>query len=103
MTKQIALSLAISLAGIFGFAGPGWAADHSFTATAAGGLTESSQPFQNGTNNPGRSAESVPGQGSPLSGDDHTTPATDTPNRGQTKSNPAAASGKTAPSSHSVH
>jgi len=103
MTKQIALSLAIGLAGIFGFAVPGWAADHLATGTAAGGLTESSQPFQNGTNNLGRSGESVPGQGSPLSGEDRTTPATDTLNSGQVHSNPAAESGKTAPSSNSVH
>ena len=29
------------------------AADHLFSATGAGGLTSSSQPFQNGLNNPG--------------------------------------------------
>src|SRR5438067_1227753 len=80
----------------------GYAADHLFTATAAGGLTTSSQPFLNGTNNPGRSGEDVPGQGSPLSGEDHTTPATDTTNSGQVKTPPPVLSGKTAPSSNSV-
>lgn len=49
--------------------------DHLNTATGAGGLTTSSQPFVNGTNNPGRPGTSVPGQGSPLSGEDHTVPA----------------------------
>jgi hypothetical protein len=51
------------------------ASDHLFTATGKGGLTTSSQPFMNGTNNPGRAGTTVPGQGSPLSGEDHTTPA----------------------------
>src|SRR4029450_854638 len=52
------------------------AADHSLTAIAAGGLTEQSQPFQNGLNNPGRNSEDVPGQGSQLSGEDQHTPPT---------------------------
>jgi hypothetical protein len=81
----------------------GYAADHTFTAVAAGGLNSSSQPFQNGMTNPGRSADSVPGQGSPLSGEDHTTPATDTLNSGSVKTPPAVSDGKTAPSSNSVH
>jgi hypothetical protein len=51
-------------------AGSAFAADHALTAIAAGGLTEESQPFQNGTNNPGRSSEDVVGQGSPLAGED---------------------------------
>jgi hypothetical protein len=81
----------------------GYAADHTLTAEAAGGLnSSSSQPFQNGTTNPGRSADSVPGQGSPLSGEDHTTPATDTLNSGSVKTPPAVSDGKTAPSSNSV-
>ena len=46
-------------------AGPASAADHLFTATAAGGLTTSSQPFLNGTNNSAPTADTVPGQGSP--------------------------------------
>jgi len=49
-----------------------------FTGVGAGGITESSQPFLNGTNNSGRSGFIVPGQGSPLSGQDRTTPAVET-------------------------
>jgi hypothetical protein len=79
------------------------AADHTLTAIATGGLTEFSQPNQNGFNNPGRNADSVPGQGSPLSGEDTTTPATDTTNSGQVKTPPAVSDGKTAPSVNSVH
>jgi hypothetical protein len=62
-------------------AGTASAADHlftGFTGVGAGGLTMSSHPFLNGTNNPGRSGFSVPGQGSPLSGQDRTTPAVET-------------------------
>ena len=59
-------------------AGPALAADHLFTGVGAGGLTTSSQPFMNGTTNPGRAGTSVPGQGSPLSGQDRTTPAVET-------------------------
>src|ERR1041385_6715073 len=78
------------------------AADHLLTAEAAGGLTvDVSQPYLNGTNNPGRSGEDVPGQGSPLSGEDTTTPATDTGNSGQVKTPPPVLDGKTAPSSNS--
>lgn len=51
--------------------------DHLFTAVGAGGLTTSSQPFLNGINNPGRPGESVPGEGSPLSGEEDTVPAVD--------------------------
>ena len=58
--------------------GTGKAADHLFTGIGAGGPTTSSQPFLNGTNNAGRSGFSVPGQGSPLSGQDRTTPAVET-------------------------
>ena len=79
------------------------AADHSLTAIAAGGLTEQSQPFQNGLNNPGRNSEDVPGQGSPLSGEDHPTPATDTLNHGVGTTPKPVADGKTAPSANSVH
>ena len=62
-------------ASLLGFGGASVAADHLFTATGAGGLTTSSQPFVNGTNNAGRPGTTVPGQGSPLSGEDHTVPA----------------------------
>lgn len=58
---------------------PSYAADHLFTAVAAGGLSiTTSQPFLNGTNNPGRPGDNVPGQGSVFQGEDHTVPATDT-------------------------
>ena len=79
------------------------AADHLFTATAAGGLTTSSQPFQNGLNNPGRGGDDVPGQGSPLSGEDHATPATDTLNNGVGTTPKPVLDGKIAPSANSVH
>jgi hypothetical protein len=82
---------------------PGQAADHLFTAIGAGGLTMSSQPFLNGTNNPGRSGDNVPGQGSVLSGEDHMTPATDMTNSGQINTPPPVLQGKTAPSSNSPH
>jgi|SRR6185437_14138152 hypothetical protein len=57
------------------FANISIASDHLLTATDKGGLTTSSQPFLNGTDNPGRPGTTVPGQGSPLSGEDHTVPA----------------------------
>ena len=96
-----------------------FASDHLFTATGAGGLNTSKQPFMNGTNNPGRSALTVPGQGSPLSGQDRTTPAVEgdsllthhfsqpntnaNPGDGTLRTPPPVASGMTAPSSHSPH
>ena len=89
------------------------AADHLFTGVGAGGLTTSSQPFLNGTNNPGRSGFTVPGQGSPLSGADRTTPAVETgqltthhftqpnlnanPGNGVLRQPPPAAAGMTVP------
>jgi hypothetical protein len=79
------------------------AADHLFTATAAGGLTTSSQPFQNGLNNPGRFNDDVPGQGSPLSGGEHSTPASDTPTTAVGTTPKPVSDGKTAPSGHSTH
>jgi hypothetical protein len=84
-------------------AGTASAADHLFTATATGGLTPSSQPFQNGLTNPGRFNDDVPGQGSPLSGEDHATPATDTLNNGVGTTPKPVSDGKTAPSANSVH
>ena len=79
---------------------PATAADHLFTATAAGGLTTSSQPFMNGINNKAPTGEDVPGQGSPLSGEDHTGPATDTQTGASIRSMPSATQGKTAPSAN---
>jgi hypothetical protein len=58
----------VSAIALLSLVGTGKAADHPFTGVGAGGLTTSSQPFLNGSNNPGRSGFSVPGQGSPLSG-----------------------------------
>jgi hypothetical protein len=84
-------------------AGAALAADHNLTAISAGGITEDSQPFQNGINNPGRNAEDVVGQGSPLAGEDSTTPATDQPNNGQVKTPKPVLDGKTSPSQHSQH
>lgn len=80
----------------------GYAADHNLTAIDAGGLTESSQPFLNSFNNPAHfTGDTVPGQGSVLSGDDITTPATDQPNKGVIKTPPPVGE-KTAPSQHSA-
>jgi hypothetical protein len=94
-------------------AGTAGAADHLFTGVGAGGLTTSSQPFLNGTNNPGRSGFSVPGQGSPLSGQDRTTPAVESgqllthhftqpnlnanPGNGMLRTPPPSAAGMTVP------
>jgi hypothetical protein len=87
MKKLLVLAVGLSA---LGFAVSAHAADHLATATDHGGLTKDvSQPFLNGSNNPGRSGEDVPGQGSPLSGEDSQTPATDTPNHGQIKTPPA--------------
>ena len=89
--------------------------DHLFTAVAAGGLTTSSQPFQNGTNNSGRSGLTIPGQGSPLSGEDNGVPAvgTDRLNVHATQAEtvidswthepPPVLDGKVAPSANSPH
>lgn len=75
MTRLAILAAGVSL---FAVSCPSYAADHLFTAVAAGGLSATSQPFVNGTNNPGRSGDDVPGQGSVFQGEDHTVPATDT-------------------------
>ena len=76
------------------------AADHLLTATAAGGL-QSSAPFT--TNKAGHSGDLAPGQGSPLSGEDNSTPATDQPNNGVGTDLKPVADLKTAPSANSVH
>ena len=89
--------------------------DHLFTAIGAGGLTTSSQPFLNGTDNSGRSGTTVPGQGSPLSGHDNTVPAVGTDQLttassqaittidSNTHEPPPVLEGKVAPSSNSPH
>lgn len=96
----------ILLATLSLLAAPASAADHLFTAVVAGGLsTTSSQPFLNGTSTTNNSptADAVPGQGSPLSGNQYTVPATDTQTGATLKTMPTAVLGKTAPSGNSVH
>jgi hypothetical protein len=58
------------------FAGIAKADDHLFQAEQHG-LSEDSQPFQ--TNKAGHSGDLAPGQGSPFTGEETKTPATDTP------------------------
>jgi hypothetical protein len=96
-------------------AGSALADDHLFTAIGASGLTTSSQPFLNGTDNAGRPGTTVPGQGSPLSGFDNTVPAVGTDRLTQangqaitvidanTQQPPPVIDGTTAPSANSTH
>lgn len=117
MQRLTILAVSASLAAL---AGPSFASDHLFTAVGAGGLnTTTSQPFLNGTTNPGRPGTLVPGQGSPLSGEDHTTPTVESgsllthhftqpnlnanPGNGVLKTPPPVMNGQTAPSAHSPH
>lgn len=116
--KSLALVLATGTS-LLSLSSAGYASDHLFTAVGAGGLTMSSQPFLNGTNNSGRSGLIVPGQGSPLSGADHTTPAVEieqllthhftlpntnaNPGNGTLKTPPPVTAGQTAPSINSPH
>ena len=60
---------------LIAFAGLASADDHLFNATQHG-LSEDSQPFQ--TNKAGHSGDLAPGQGSPFTGEETKTPATDT-------------------------
>src|SRR5215216_3613393 len=100
--------LIISLLG-FGLGIPAQAADHLNTAVEAGGLTapefdgdpSASQPFLNGFNNTAPTGEAVPGQGSPLTDEEHTVPASDVAvdeHSHATKTPPPVDEGKTAPS-----
>lgn len=114
MRKLTILAAGVSLAA---WTSVGYASDHLFTAVGAGGLTTASQPFVK--DNPGRPGDIVPGQGSPLSGADHTTPAVEigsllthhftdpnthaNPGNGTLKTPPPVTQGKTAPSSNSPH
>ncbi len=108
---RITLAVALVLLAIGALAAPALADDHLFTAVAAGGLTLNSQPFLNGTNNPGRSGEDVPGQGSPLSGFEHTVPAVAAEKlpeqanvgNGVVRTPPPVLAGKVAPSANSRH
>jgi hypothetical protein len=116
--RRLVIALAVSTAFV-AWTSSGYASDHLFTAIGAGGLTTSSQPFQNGLNNSGRSGLIVPGQGSPLSGADRTTPTVEldtllthhftqlntnaNPGNGVFKTPPPVLAGKTAPSMNSPH
>jgi hypothetical protein len=93
----------IAAIGVAAFTTAVYADDHLATAVAAGGLTSDKQPFN--IDNPGKGGEGAPGQGSPLSGEDHTTPASLTQEEaGHTlTTNPAWQMEKTAPSVHSNH
>ena len=95
---------AIAATAIAAFTTAAYADDHLATAVSAGGLIEGvSQPYQ--IDNPGKGGEEAPGQGSPLSGHDHQTPASLTAEEAghALKDNPAFLSGKTAPSQNSNH
>lgn len=106
MSKTILL--AAGVVGLMSLVPPAFADDHLATAVAAGGLNPAtSQPFQ--PNGAGKiPSASAPGQGSPLSGEDYLTPApavqeAKNHNGHPFKTNPAVASGKTAPSQNSQH
>ena len=113
------ISIALLAGASLALASSAFASDHLFTATGAGGLNASKQPFQNSVNNSGRSAFTVPGQGSPLSGADTTTPAVEqdsllthhftqpntnaNPGNGTLNTPPPVTAGKMAPSANSPH
>jgi hypothetical protein len=67
----------IAGASLMVLAGVSKADDHLVQATDFGGLTLDSQPYQ--TNPAGRGGDLAPGQGSPFTGEETKTPATDTP------------------------
>jgi hypothetical protein len=67
--------LIVTGATLIALAGLARADDHLFNATLHG-LKPDSQPFQ--TNKAGHSGDLAPGQGSPFTGEDTRTPATDT-------------------------
>ncbi|EYD75038.1 hypothetical protein Rumeso_03366 [Rubellimicrobium mesophilum DSM 19309] len=69
------LLLALALAALALAPVAGRADDHLFEATRHG-LSPDSQPFQ--VNPAGHGGDLAPGQGSPFTGDDRQTPATDT-------------------------
>ncbi|WP_192256355.1 hypothetical protein [Mesorhizobium silamurunense] len=73
--KKHALILAAAGVSLIAFAGFARADDHLFNATQHG-LSPDSQPFQ--TNKAGHSGDLAPGQGSPFTGEETKTPATDT-------------------------
>ncbi|MDX8448367.1 hypothetical protein [Mesorhizobium captivum] len=73
--KTHALILAAAGVSLIAFAGFARADDHLFNATEHG-LSLDSQPYQ--TNKAGHSGDLAPGQGSPFTGEETKTPATDT-------------------------
>ncbi|MER8973318.1 MULTISPECIES: hypothetical protein [unclassified Mesorhizobium] len=73
--KTYALILAATGASLLAVTGLAKADDHLFDALQHG-LSPDSQPFQ--TNKAGNSGDLAPGQGSPFTGHDTQTPATDT-------------------------
>ncbi|TIO07556.1 hypothetical protein [Mesorhizobium sp.] len=73
--KTHALILAATGASLIAFTGLAKADDHLFDALQHG-LSPDSQPLQ--TNKAGHSGDVAPGQGSPFTGHDMQTPATDT-------------------------
>ncbi|AZO06277.1 MULTISPECIES: hypothetical protein [unclassified Mesorhizobium] len=73
--KKHVLILAATSVSLIAFPGFARADDHLFNATQHG-LSPDSQPFQ--TNKAGHSGDLAPGQGSPFSGEETKTPATDT-------------------------
>ncbi|MER9236161.1 hypothetical protein NKI56_29615 [Mesorhizobium sp. M0622] len=73
--KTHPLILAATGASLLAFTGFAKADDHLFDALQHG-LSPDSQPFQ--TNKAGHSGDLAPGQGSPFTGHDTQTPATDT-------------------------
>ncbi|MDX8503301.1 hypothetical protein [Mesorhizobium captivum] len=73
--KRHALILAAAGVSLIAFAGFARADDHLFNATEHG-LSLDSQPYQ--TNKAGHSGDLAPGQGSPFTGEETKTPATDT-------------------------
>lgn len=73
--KKHALILAATGVSLITFAGFVRADDHLFNATQHG-LSLDSQPYQ--TNKAGHSGDLAPGQGSPFTGEETKTPATDT-------------------------
>jgi hypothetical protein len=90
--KPFLCALAVASAGIISACLPGFAADHLATARDAGGVVATTHDS--------------PGDGSPLSGLENTTPAADVEaaeDHAPTKENPASLMDKTAPSANSTH
>ncbi|WP_027165587.1 hypothetical protein [Mesorhizobium sp. WSM3224] len=73
--RMHALILAATSLSLIGFTSLAKADDHLFNAQQHG-LSPDSQPFQ--TNKAGHSGDLAPGQGSPFTGEETKTPATDT-------------------------